>query len=92
DKILDEMSPARGDKVAVLVNSLGSTPLMELYIMNRRVKQRLDDIGVSVHATWVGNYCTSLEMAGASVTLMHLDAELQAMLDHPCDCAMFRAG
>lgn len=92
DKILDEMAPARGDKVAVLVNSLGSTPLMELYIMNRRVKQRLDDIGVSAHATWVGNYCTSLEMAGASVTLMHLDGELQTMLDHPCDCAMFRAG
>ncbi|TIM20759.1 MAG: dihydroxyacetone kinase, partial [Mesorhizobium sp.] len=42
--------------------------------------------------TWVGNYCTSLEMAGASVTLMHLDDELQTMLDHPCDCAMFRAG
>ncbi|TGV95673.1 dihydroxyacetone kinase, partial [Mesorhizobium sp. M2D.F.Ca.ET.145.01.1.1] len=46
----------------------------------------------SIHATWVGNYCTSLEMAGASVTLFHLDEELQAMLDHPCDCAMFRAG
>ncbi|PAQ03339.1 dihydroxyacetone kinase subunit DhaK [Mesorhizobium mediterraneum] len=92
DKIVDEMAPARGDKVAVLVNSLGSTPLMELYIMNRRVKRRLGDIGVSVHATWVGNYCTSLEMAGASVTLMHLDDELQTMLDHPCDCAMFRAG
>lgn len=92
DKILDEMAPARGDNVAVLVNSLGSTPLMELYIMNRRVKRRLDDIGASIHATWVGNYCTSLEMAGASVTLMHLDGELQTMLDHPCDCAMFRAG
>ncbi|MER8483903.1 dihydroxyacetone kinase subunit DhaK [Mesorhizobium sp. M1322] len=92
DKIFDEMAPARGDKVAVLVNSLGSTPLMELYIMNRRVKQRLNDISVSIHATWVGNYCTSLEMAGASVTLMHLDGELQTMLDHPCDCAMFRAG
>ncbi len=69
DRILAEMAPSRGDKVAVLVNSLGSTPLMELYIMNRRVKQRLDDIGVAIHATWVGNYCTSLEMAGASVTL-----------------------
>lgn len=92
DKIFAEMAPKRGDKVAVLVNSLGSTPLMELYIMNRRVKQRLDAIGVSVHATWVGNYCTSLEMAGASVTLFHLDEELQTMLDHPCDCAMFRAG
>lgn len=92
DRILAEMSPARGDKVAVLVNSLGSTPLMELYIMNRRVKQRLDAIGVEIHATWVGTYCSSLEMAGASVTLMHLDGELQTMIDHPCDCAMFRAG
>jgi dihydroxyacetone kinase-like protein len=92
DTILKEMAPHRRDRVAILVNSLGSTPLMELYIMNRRVKQRLDDLGVEIHATWVGNYCTSLEMAGASVTLMHLDGELTNMLDHPCDCAMFRAG
>jgi len=92
DRILAEMAPARGDRVAVLVNSLGSTPLMELYIMNRRVGQRLADIGVETHATWVGNYCTSLEMTGASLTLFHLDDELTRMLDHPCDCAMFRAG
>lgn len=92
DRILTEMSPSRGDQVAVLVNSLGSTPLMELYIMNRRVAKRLAEIGVGIHATWVGNYCTSLEMSGASVTLHHLDGELQSMLDHPCDCAMFRAG
>jgi len=92
DRILDEMAPSRSDRIAVLVNSLGSTPLMELYIMHRRVKRRLDDIGVDVHASWVGNYCTSLEMAGASVTLIHLDGELTTMLDHPCDCAMFRAG
>jgi len=92
DRIFAEMSPSRGDRVAVLVNSLGSTPPMELYIMNRRVAQRLSDIGVNTHATWVGGYCTSLEMAGASITLHHLDGELQTMLDHPCDCAMFRAG
>jgi dihydroxyacetone kinase-like protein len=90
DRILGEMAPARGDAVAVLVNGLGATPLMELYIMNRRVKARLDAAGVGVRATWVGNWCTSLEMAGASVTCMHLDAELAEMLDHPCDCAMFR--
>jgi phosphoenolpyruvate---glycerone phosphotransferase subunit DhaK len=90
DRMLPEMSLSHGDRVAVLVNSLGSTPLMELYIMNRRLAQRLSDLGVDVHATWVGNYCTSLEMAGASITLHHLDGELQAMLDHPCDCAMFR--
>lgn len=90
DRMLTEMNLSRGDKVAVLVNSLGATPLMELYIMNRRLAQRLSDLGVGIHATWVGNYCTSLEMAGASLTLHHLDGELQTMLDHPCDCAMFR--
>ena len=86
------MAAERGDEVAVLVNGLGATPLMELYIMNRRVRQRLDEAGLEVRATWVGNWCTSLEMAGASVSCMHLDAELAAMLDHPCDCAMFRVG
>ena len=92
DRILAEMQPSAGDQVAVLVNSLGSTSLMELYVLNRRVKQRLDDLKVTVHACWVGNYCTSLEMAGASLTLQRLDGELQDMLDHPCDCAMFRSG
>lgn len=92
DRILAEMNPSRGDRVAVLVNSLGSTSLMELYVMHRRLKQRLDDIGVDIHASWVGPYCTSLEMAGASITLHHLDEELTTLLDHPCDCAMFRAG
>lgn len=92
DKILDEMKASAGDRVAVLVNSLGSTPLMELYIMMRRVKQRLDQAGLVIHTSLVGNYCTSLEMAGASITLMHLDDELQRLIDHPCDCVMFRAG
>lgn len=91
-KILDEMKPARGDRVAVLVNSLGSTPLMELYIMMRKLKSMLDDAGLVIHLSLVGNYCTSLEMAGASITLMHLDDELQRLIDHPCDCAMFHSG
>jgi dihydroxyacetone kinase-like protein len=90
DMIFAEMPASRGDKVAVLVNSLGATTLMELYVMNRRLRRRLDDKGIGVHATWVGNYCTSLEMAGASVTLAHLDGELKELLDHPCTAAMFR--
>ncbi len=90
DRIFAEMPASRGDRVAVLVNSLGSTPLMELYVMNRRVRRRLDAKGIGVHATWVGHYCTSLEMAGASLTLMLLDRELTELIDHPCDCAMFR--
>lgn len=92
ERILDELPAHRGSSVAVLVNSLGATPLMELYVMNRRVGQELDRRGIKVHRTWVGPYCTSLEMGGASVTLMLLDDELAALLDHPCDCAMFRAG
>lgn len=92
DRILEEMAAKNGDRVAVLVNSLGSTPLMELYIMMRRVKQRLDRAGLVLHLSLVGNYCTSLEMAGASISVMHLDDELQDMIDHPCDCAMFRSG
>jgi len=92
DRILAEMPHGRGDKVAVLINSLGSTPLMELYVLNRRVHQRLEARGIAVHATWVGSYCTSLEMTGASITLILLDDELTPLLDRPCDCAMFRAG
>jgi phosphoenolpyruvate---glycerone phosphotransferase subunit DhaK len=89
DAILAEMGAAKGDRVAVLVNSLGATPLMELYILNRRVAQRLAAAGLVVHRTLVGPLCTSLEMAGASITVMHLDDELQRLIDHPCDCAMF---
>ncbi len=92
DTILADSGMASGSRVAVLVNSLGSTPLMELYIMMRRLKARLDQAGIAIHTSLVGNYCTSLEMAGASITLMRLDDELQALIDHPCDCAMFRSG
>ncbi len=92
DAILAEMQAPAGARVAVLVNSLGSTPLMELYILYARVAERLAGAGLLVHRALVGPYCTSIEMAGASITLMHLDDELAALIDHPCDCAMFRQG
>ncbi len=91
ERIFAELPAKEGSKVAVLVNSLGSTPLMELYVINRRVHERLARRGIQVHANWVGTYCSSLEMAGMSVTLISLDDELTELLDHPCDCAMFRA-
>lgn len=90
DRILGEMEPAAGDRVAILVNSLGATPLMELYIMNRRVQARLRDAGVEAEATWVGNYCTSMEMAGASISVLHLDDDLKRLLGRPCHCANLR--
>jgi phosphoenolpyruvate---glycerone phosphotransferase subunit DhaK len=90
DGILADMKPARGSRVSALVNSLGSTPLMELYIMNRRLAARLKDAGVGVHSTHVGHYCTSLEMAGASISLIQLDGGLQGLLDHPCETPTLR--
>ena len=90
DRILADMQPSRGTRVAVLVNSLGASPQMELYIMNRRLAARLKDAGITVHSTHVGHYCTSLEMAGASITLIRLDAELQQLLDHPCNTPALR--
>jgi len=85
DRIFAEMDPSPGDRVAVLVNSLGGTPMMELLILNRRLQYRLRSRGIAVHTTLVGHYCTSLDMVGASITLMRLDDELTALIDDPCD-------
>jgi dihydroxyacetone kinase-like protein len=74
----------------VLVNSLGATPPEELYILYRRVAARLDDIKVSVAHPLVGRYATSMEMAGASLTLCRLDEELERLLNAPAECAFWR--
>ena len=84
DRLFAEISPERGARVAVLVNSLGGTPMMELMVLNRRLKQRLETRDIAVHRTLVGHYCTSLDMVGASITLMMLDDELISLLDDPC--------
>ncbi len=90
DRIFSEMKAVSGDRVAVLVNSFGGTPLMELYILFRRVEQRLSAKGIKIEANWVGHYCTSLDMVGASISILHLDRELTDMLHHPCDTAFLR--
>lgn len=87
--ILNDMPINQGDKVAVLVNGLGSTPRMELYIIFRRVEQVLGEKGIDIHRSYVGDYITSLEMGGCSITLTKLDEELVHMIDHPVDCPMF---
>ncbi|MEP0520461.1 MAG: dihydroxyacetone kinase subunit DhaL [Hyphomicrobiales bacterium] len=90
--LLAELGLSEGDEVAVLVNGLGSTSLMELYIIHRRVKERLAEIGVSIYHSWVGNYVTSLEMAGASISILKLDADLKRYLDHPCNTPTLQVG
>ena len=72
-------------EVAVLVNGLGGTPLLELYILNLEVQNLLKEKGIRVHRTLVGNYTTALDMTGCSVTLMKLDDELKELLDAPCN-------
>ena len=84
-KILAEGIYGEGDEVAVMVNGMGATPLMELFIANRRLNQALVEKGIRVYRTMVGNYMTSLDMAGFSITLLKLDGELKSLLDAPCD-------
>ena len=85
DKIFADIALAAGDEVAVLVNGLGATPLMELYVVNRKVAETLAAKGIKTAKTFVGNYMTSLEMAGFSITLLKLDAELKELLLAPAD-------
>jgi dihydroxyacetone kinase-like protein len=87
DRILEEMPATEGEEVALLVNSLGSVPNSELYIVLRRVRQRLKARGIRVHHSLVGGYYTSLDMVGISLTVFHLDAELKGLLDDPCAAA-----
>jgi dihydroxyacetone kinase phosphoprotein-dependent L subunit len=84
EPILRELELQEGDRVAVLVNGLGATTQLELFLIFRRVKQILAAKGIEIHANWVGEYATSLEMAGASVTLLKVDDHLVRLLDHPC--------
>jgi dihydroxyacetone kinase-like protein len=89
-KIIADIPYRSGDEVALLVNGLGATPLMELYIINRKVSEILAEHGIKVHKTYVGEYMTSLEMAGCSVSLMKLDNELKDLLDYPADTPGFK--
>lgn len=90
ERIFNDMEINEGDELAVMVNGLGGTPLMELYIMNREVHKRIKEKNASIYKTWVGNFMTSLEMAGASVTLLKLDDELKELLDAKADTPAFR--
>jgi len=90
--LLDELSMVNNDEheVAVLVNGLGASPVQELYILNHSVRQVLAEKGIKVAYTLVGNYMTSIDMMGASVSILKLDEELKQLLFAPCDTAALR--
>ncbi|HSW43437.1 MAG TPA: dihydroxyacetone kinase subunit DhaK [Patescibacteria group bacterium] len=81
--ILDDLPFVAGDKVLAFVNGMGGTPLIELYVIFGELKKILDDRGVTVARSLVGDYITSLEMAGCSITLLRLDDELTKYWDAP---------
>ena len=85
DKILADIEIVEGEEVAVMVNGVGSTPLMELYIANKTVNEILTNKGIKIYNTFVGEYMTSLEMAGYSVSILKLDDELKELLDAKAD-------
>lgn len=87
--ILADLDAPSGSRVAVLVNGLGATPAEELYVMYRRVRQLLDEAGMVVHRPYIGEYATSLEMAGASISIFLLDDELTELLDAPASSPFF---
>lgn len=81
--LLNDMPVAAGEEVALLINGLGATSAEELYILSNSVSKRLEDKGISIYRTFVGEFATSMEMAGASISIMKLDDETRAMLDMP---------
>ena len=88
DKILADIDFS--GEVAVMINSCGGTPLMELFIVNNHVNDILAAKGIKVYKTFVGEFMTSLEMEGFSITLLKLDDELKALLDAPADTPAFK--
>jgi dihydroxyacetone kinase-like protein len=96
DEIVDDMLEAvvtdlpyqQGDRVALMINGLGGTPISELYICYRRAHQRLAERGITVGRSYVNEYCTSLDMAGASLTLVRLDDEIEELLRAPAEAAI----
>jgi len=90
DIILPDLPFVSGDEVVVLVSGLGATPVMELYILYNKVEEILKEKGIKVYKSYVGNYFTSLEMMGATLTLMKLDDELKELIDEEADSMGFK--
>lgn len=88
EAIVTDLPYESGDRVALMVNGLGGTPISELYILFRRAHQQLEQRGITVGRSYVNEYCTSLDMAGASLTLVRLDEEIDRLLAAPAEVAV----
>lgn len=90
ERLLAELPATSGKRLSILVNGLGATPLDELYILFGEAKKRLDAKGYAIVQPLVGNYVTSMEMAGASISLLALDDELEQLLAAPAACPFWK--
>ena len=90
DTLMAELKTEKGDSATVLINGFGGTPLQELYLLNNAVCRILDQKGIKIHRTFVGNYMTSIDMQGASVSLMKMDDELKKYLDRDSEAPAFQ--
>lgn len=85
DRILSDLPYKTGDECALIINGFGGTPLQELYVLANDVISFLKEKGIKLHKNMIGNYMTSIDMAGASISMLKLDEETKALLDEPCD-------
>lgn len=92
DRLVADLGLTSGGRVAVLVNGMGATPLEELYVLFRRVHQTLTEKGITIEKNYVGEYATSLEMAGASISLLALNDDRLALLNAPAQSPFFKEG
>lgn len=90
--IFEDLDLGSGDRIAVLVNGLGATPLEELYVLYRRVVHLAEQAGLTIEKNYIGEYATSLEMAGASISVLRLNDERLALLNAAADSPFFREG
>jgi len=85
ESVLDDLDLDDGQEVVTIVNGMGGTPLMELFVVNRRLQELVDDHGLETWDAWVGDYMTSLDMEGCSITVCAVDDELKELLSAPAD-------
>ena len=88
EAVVSDLPYKQGDDVALMINGLGGTPISELYLLYGRAHKQLEARGIRVQRNYVGNYCTSLDMAGCSLTLVKLDDELVKWFDAPAEAAV----
>ncbi len=90
--LLEDLPYVKGDEVSVLINGLGATPREELYIVYRKVSEILEQHGIKIFNNYIGEYATSMDMAGMSISLFKLDDELKHYLKMPFDTPMISQG